>query len=151
IVRVRNAAGETLATINRGGRWDAVGAPLEAPDHSVAVISANFGTVLDSVVVPLEGRPPTLHDGLFAGFTATAAIAASTASHSSTPGEPLPALDRPYSLPSIEELVAGQSQPGDGQRVVAKGLHDAVLGDTATHRYEVPRDEVGGGSVFFDC
>ena len=86
-MRVQRGLVTTAATVRRDSSWQSVGAPVEAPDHSVALLPLDIGAKPAAVVVPLDGGPQTFHTGIFAGFAAKAAIDRSTSSHSPTPGQ----------------------------------------------------------------
>ena len=149
LVHLRSGQTDVVATVNRLGSWQTVGAPEAAPDGSSIVLFLDIGSKAAAAVVPLDGGSPTFHTGMFVGFVDRAALALA-ALGSPTPGTTLPPIGERFLLPSLDQLIAAELAINPGERVLGKESHDAVDGDTVTRTVTVPTI-MPNGSVYLDC
>ena len=152
LTRIGGTGPDLTATVDRAADWRSVGVMDEFPDHSAVVAYVDRASdQFEMVIAPLDGTPPTLHHGMFAGFVLASDLATPASGRYAAPAESMPTTGRTYALPSLDSLIADGLFESSGTAVLGKGSHDAVPGDTAVHSYAVNVDRDGAAAAFLQC
>ena len=151
LTRIGGTGPDLTATVDRAADWRSVGVMGEFPDHSavVAYFKIRGGDQFLTVIAPLDGSPPTLHHGTFAGFVLASDLATPADGRYAAPAESMPTTGRAYPLPSLDALIADGLFEASSTAVLGKGSHDAVPGDTAVHSYAVNLDRSSAAAAFY--
>ena len=137
--------------IDRGSSWQYIGAPVVAPDRSMAKVWIDLGAKPAAVLVPLDGEPQTFHTGQFAGFLDRAASTVFGSGSYGPPPDAMPTVGEAYALPSLDQLIATELAMNPGRAVIGKATRDAVKGETDVRTFTVPRGKPGAGEAYLDC
>ncbi len=151
LTRIGGTGPDLTATVDRAADWRSVGVMGEFPDHSavVAYFIDRGGSQFRTVMAPLDGSPPTLHDGALAGFVPASDLATPADGRYAAPAESMPTTGRAYALPSLDTLIADRLFEASDTAVLGKGSHEAVAGDTAVHSYVVNLDRSSAAAAFY--
>ena len=151
LLRVRDDGQDTAATINRDAGWMYVGAMQESPDEIGGVVWIDLGGKPAALTVPLDGAPPTFHEGQFAGYLSGSTVTGLPGARYEASTVIMPNVGEAYRLPTLDALIASELTLNPGRTVLGKGSRDGVQGDGEVRTFEVTRDVTGDGEAYLDC
>ena len=132
-IRNRSLGGRragTIATVNRDASWQSVECSVGVIRPTLArIVGSTLGDAPAAVVVEPSGSQ-TFHTGNFAGFIDDASLATLKADDFGSPNGAMPPVGVGYQLPTLEDLIAAETELNPGRIVLGSKSRDAVDGET---------------------